>query len=542
LTKQTTSLSLSKPEITDKIVDTITQLASNFDVIDSSLADKATYFNTVADMKAANLKVGDKTVTFGYYSFGDGGGATYKIVATGTGTVDNGSFISLTNGLQAQLNEVSYTNVKQFGARGDGITDDSNAIIANLAWGGMLGHKVRIPWGSYYITKTVTLNNQHLEGDGWHRTYLKMGLNGQLKLTGLRNTVEKLDISGTSSTNYSNIGIELTGCSHSVIRECNLYYFNNALKVGANTWSNTFIKINTYFCDIAFNLNGGQINNTSFYHCHAVDSRIGFNCISGDSDFHYKISFYSCQIERNSDAGTYINSNGTYSFHGCHFEANNTTNQTGIDKGGVVISFPGTFGARLGTIDLVGCYHLQSNIRLKQSGSNTTTLISNYFKDIQATGQYAIELLNAGANSNKVLNINPFYEMVTTITNSPNDVYDLNSNKMYGTTSQRPTNATGGQTFFDTTFNKPIFWDGFNWRGSNGLTPELIGKNVAITASAVSYNVSFSTNQFTTDYAVDVSLGWNSTYWITNKASTGFTINFGTAPVSASTLDWKVGR
>jgi hypothetical protein len=42
LTKQTASLSLSKPEITDKIVDTITQLASNFDVIDSSLADKAT--------------------------------------------------------------------------------------------------------------------------------------------------------------------------------------------------------------------------------------------------------------------------------------------------------------------------------------------------------------------------------------------------------------------------------------------------------------------------------------------------------------------
>jgi hypothetical protein len=45
LTKQTTSLSLSKPEITDKIVDTITQLASNFDVIDSSLADRAKQTN-----------------------------------------------------------------------------------------------------------------------------------------------------------------------------------------------------------------------------------------------------------------------------------------------------------------------------------------------------------------------------------------------------------------------------------------------------------------------------------------------------------------
>lgn len=45
MTKQTTSLSLSKPEITDKIVDTITQLASNFDVIDSSLAESMKYSN-----------------------------------------------------------------------------------------------------------------------------------------------------------------------------------------------------------------------------------------------------------------------------------------------------------------------------------------------------------------------------------------------------------------------------------------------------------------------------------------------------------------
>jgi hypothetical protein len=53
LTKQTTSLSLSKPEITDKIVDTITQLASNFDVIDSSLAEKA----QLEDLKQRGINV-----------------------------------------------------------------------------------------------------------------------------------------------------------------------------------------------------------------------------------------------------------------------------------------------------------------------------------------------------------------------------------------------------------------------------------------------------------------------------------------------------
>jgi lysophospholipase L1-like esterase len=56
LTKQTTSLSLSKPEITDKIVDTITQLASNFDVIDLSLVEKAKQ----ADLDTANASIAVK--------------------------------------------------------------------------------------------------------------------------------------------------------------------------------------------------------------------------------------------------------------------------------------------------------------------------------------------------------------------------------------------------------------------------------------------------------------------------------------------------
>jgi hypothetical protein len=65
LTKQTTSLSLSKPEITDKIVDTITQLASNFDVIDLSLADGWARLNG-AFSAASNVLtfVADGTATY----------------------------------------------------------------------------------------------------------------------------------------------------------------------------------------------------------------------------------------------------------------------------------------------------------------------------------------------------------------------------------------------------------------------------------------------------------------------------------------------
>lgn len=45
-----------------------------------------------------------------------------------------------------------------------------------------------------------------------------------------------------------------------------------------------------------------------------------------------------------------------------------------------------------------------------------------------------------------------------------------------------------------------------------------------------------------TNYAVIVTPAWNTTVWVTNKATSGFTVNFGTAPGSNSTLDWFIVR
>lgn len=37
-----------------------------------------------------------------------------------------------------------------------------------------------------------------------------------------------------------------------------------------------------------------------------------------------------------------------------------------------------------------------------------------------------------------------------------------------GTTSQRPTNVKIGSTYFDSSLNKPIWWNGTNWVDSSG--------------------------------------------------------------------------
>jgi hypothetical protein len=44
------------------------------------------------------------------------------------------------------------------------------------------------------------------------------------------------------------------------------------------------------------------------------------------------------------------------------------------------------------------------------------------------------------------------------------------------------------------------------------------------------------------NYAVIVTPAWNTAVWVTQKATTGFTINFGAAPGAASPLDWCMVR
>ena len=101
------------------------------EIVASYLNSKAIFgFDNVESMKnATNLINGSYAKTLGYYDINDGGEATYKI----TNTVSETEYQEeLVNGLFATLIiDNDSVNVHQFGAKGDGTTDDSNAI--NLA-------------------------------------------------------------------------------------------------------------------------------------------------------------------------------------------------------------------------------------------------------------------------------------------------------------------------------------------------------------------------------------------------------------------------
>lgn len=121
-------------------------------------------FDSVTDMKSSNLDAGQTAFTKGYYSVNDGGSSIYAIRAKTQDDVDDGgSIIVLDNGNVAELITDGTVNVKQFGAKGDGTTDDTEAIQKALN----VGSTVIFPDGIYMVDavkqlKIVSRENMHI--------------------------------------------------------------------------------------------------------------------------------------------------------------------------------------------------------------------------------------------------------------------------------------------------------------------------------------------------------------------------------------------
>ena len=121
------------------------------------------YYLNVNDMKSdSTLKEGMLVETKGYYNSNDGGSSKYSIVNDSNLSEDNGSIHEIINGLFAILINDGTVNVKQFGAYGDGIHDDTLSIQKAID----TFDNIVIDKGTYIFTNIILKENKKLSGNG----------------------------------------------------------------------------------------------------------------------------------------------------------------------------------------------------------------------------------------------------------------------------------------------------------------------------------------------------------------------------------------
>ena len=116
------------------------------------------YFDTVADLKNANLSSGQIAGTKGYYSINDGGGAKYNIVNDNTLIDDGGSVHDLSNGNKAKLIIMDNTiNFKQLGAKASDTFDCKQCLLKyeNICNRDEITYKLYIPNGMWFFSPTL---------------------------------------------------------------------------------------------------------------------------------------------------------------------------------------------------------------------------------------------------------------------------------------------------------------------------------------------------------------------------------------------------
>lgn len=220
-------------------------------------------YKSVAEMKADSLLfVGMTACTLGYYAPNDGGAGTYIIRAKQASDVDDGGSVhELVNGNVAELVVENGTVCpEQFGAKGDGVSDDTEAIIKCLSNNATM----RLNNKEYYITSPLRIaNNKRIVGNNIYTSIIKYsGRDGAVQVDGNYNLLQGFTIKG-------------------------------GLKVLSH--NNDFVDINVsnadagIYCDNQFYL-------CNFKNCKIRDNIVGVKIAGGYALY---VNFLLCTIERN---------------------------------------------------------------------------------------------------------------------------------------------------------------------------------------------------------------------------------------------------
>lgn len=114
----------------------------------------------IASLRTLTKTGAQEAFVLGYYGKGDGGGGSYFLdSADGTSADNGGTVIVAADGGRWKLHLTGDVSVRQFGAKGDGVADDTTAIQAAIDSLPVRGGGVNIPSGKYKITRTLQVGD-----------------------------------------------------------------------------------------------------------------------------------------------------------------------------------------------------------------------------------------------------------------------------------------------------------------------------------------------------------------------------------------------
>lgn len=302
----------------------------------------------------------------GYYTPGDGGGGLYYVNPNDSTSTDNGGTIILGQaGVRYYLTSQDDYYVEQFGAKGDGATDDAAAIQAAINALPNRGGYVRLKGKTYILGTGLAIGNGngtsipsskngiHLIGLGGgfgqynSPTILQVKDNGNTSpylsaLIQVNGPIEGLHLEGfklycagansSASGSLVNVALSLqggfTGCSFKKISM--VFYSNVGLWImagGAPTGNYDIVNEFHQITGIS-NVNGHvgllmdgvyAVSNdtwlTTFYTCR-FDTFTATNAIAGYFKFVDSITFFRCHFVGNNTGGV-----GLAGCFGCYFNA-----------------------------------------------------------------------------------------------------------------------------------------------------------------------------------------------------------------------------
>ncbi len=208
--------------------------------------------------------------------------------------------------------EMDVISVVEYGATGNGTTDDSVAIQNAINDAATFRKSVFLPGGTYRINSTINLGGGTLTGEGTtveggtQRSVLRAGTLGMTMLNcGAKSNVRNLGLQGIY---LANIGVKLSSTRVS-LSDIEVYRCRKTAYLLPNTQNSTLTNCHATYSVTGFTLANGARNN-NFFNCSANNSLDYYNESLMGIPYANTRHLYFVIDTADPDYGTYVTQNG----------------------------------------------------------------------------------------------------------------------------------------------------------------------------------------------------------------------------------------